>query len=233
MTYPHCSQPVRGPSFSLPKKAPDLPQDNVCSLLKWVLSDTMSAVTQQIMHLVSTNLNQISKWVLRTKSGRQLFDSFSNHTACENTCSHFLIWSKAGWEKTEFEYFLCFVLSPNIHGPRRYIILHSWSENNTSICTAIYRHVCVHIYFVERQYKLYFSQKREHTLFVNLQIFFSLVSGQITSGYLLFFMARKCGQLGHFIRHSPFQTPAETVRDDDFESSGKAVTYQSASNCLW
>lgn len=164
MTYPHCSQPVRGPSFSLPKKAPDLPQDNVCSLLKWVLSDTMSASTQQI-----------SKWLLRTKSGRQLFDSFSNYTACENTCSHFLIWSKAGWEKTGFEYFLCFVLSPNIHGPRRYIILHSWTENNTSICTAIYRHVCVHIYFVEDNI-CFTSLRKGSTLFLSTCKSFSLWS---------------------------------------------------------
>lgn len=94
---------------------------------------------------------------------------------------------------------------------------------------AIYRRVCTYL-FCGRQYKLFFSQKRERTLFVNLQIFSSLVSGQITSGYLLFFMARTCDQLGHFIRHSPFQTPAETVSDDDFDSSGKDVAHQSASN---
>lgn len=140
----------------------------------------MSAITRQIMHLVSTNLNQISKSNLRTKSGRQLFDSFSNHTACENTCSHFLIWSKAGWEKTGFEYFLCFVLSPNMHGPRRYIILHSWSENNTSIvlyssCTAIYRHVCVHIYFVEVNISFTFLRKGS-TLFLSTCKSFSLWS---------------------------------------------------------
>lgn len=143
----------------------------------------------------------------------------------------FLIWSKSSWKKTGFWYFLCFVLSPNIHGPCHYIILHSGSENNTSITMHSYLQACVCTYlFCGRQYKLFFSQKREHTLFVNLQIFFSLVSGQITSGYLLFFMAHKCDQLGHFIRHSPFQTPAETVSDDDFDSSGKAVTHQSASN---
>lgn len=124
-----------------------------------------------------------------------------------------------------------------------FITKHSWSSslhNFAFLKWKQYLHmhsylqarVCAYL-FCGRQYKLYFSQKREHTLFVNLQIFFSLVSGQITSGYLLFFMARKCGQLGHFIRHSPFQIPAETVRDDDFESSGKAVTHQSASNCLW
>lgn len=78
----------------------------------------------------------------------------------------FLIWSKAGWEKTGFEHFLRFVLSPSIHGPRRYIILHSWSENNTSTCITIYRHVCVHIYFVEDNIS-FTSLRKGSTLFLS------------------------------------------------------------------
>lgn len=79
-----------------------------------------------------------------------------------------------------------------------------------------------------------FPQKKEpnplcHPVNLSEAWFFSLVSEQIISGYLLLCMACKYGQLCHFIRHNPFQVPGEPVSTDDFHSSGKAVSYQSAS----
>lgn len=91
--------------------------------------------------------------------------------------------------------------------------------------------MCIDLFY-RRKYKLavffFFLRKGSILFYVTLLIFFPLVSGQITSGYLLFCMACKYDQLCHFIRCSPFQTPGETVSTNDF-SSGKAVTHQSAS----
>lgn len=75
----------------------------------------------------------------------------------------------------------------------------------------------------------FFLRKGSILFYVTLLISFSLVSGQIISGHLIFWMACKCDQMCHFIRHSPFQTPGEAVSTDDFHSSGKAVTHHSAS----
>lgn len=122
-------------------------------------------------------------------------------------------------------------------------LLHIFAFLKVKTCPHImhsYLQMCVkQILLYGRKQKLsvclfVFPQKREYNLLchpahLSEAWFFSLVSGQIISSYLLLCMACKYDQLCHFIRHNPFQMPGEPVSTDDFHSSGKAVSYQSAS----
>lgn len=219
--YSHCSQQVRGSSIDLPEEAPVMQ-----CYSGYCLTERLQPCSKLPTLLEQTWIRSPGQSLTPS-----LFDSCGNWAAGSNACLHVKHDAKPA-EKRQGRVVFCALF---YHQTCTVLIVTQFcilkvKTMPTQICIVIYWHVRVHVYFMEEDTSLLFFFRKGSILFyVTLLISFSLVSGQITSGYPIFCMACKCDQMCHFIRHSPFQTPGEVVSTDDFHSSGKAVTHHSAS----